>query len=118
VTGLTQGKTYVFTVSARNSYGPSEASSALSVLAAQIPAIPAAPTTSFDGSNVIVTWTAPDNGGSAITAYTIRIKQNDGVYTTVNSTCNGSGATIVQNLNCSISETVLVSAPFSIPWNS
>jgi len=44
------------------------------VLAAQIPSTPAAPTTSFDGTNVIVTWTAPNNGGSAITAYTIKIQ--------------------------------------------
>jgi len=39
-----------------------------------MPATPAAPTTSFDGTNVIVRWTAPDNGGSTITAYTIKIR--------------------------------------------
>jgi len=74
VTGLSQGTTYAFKVEARNSFGYSVPSSALSVLAAQIPSTPAAPTTSFDGTNVIVTWTAPNNGGSAITAYTIKIQ--------------------------------------------
>ena len=102
VTGLTKGKTYVFRVEAQNSHGYSDFSSQLSVLAAQIPATPVAPKTSIsgttsnvNGSNVIVNWTAPDNGGSEITAYTISIRQNNGTFSTVNSTCNGASTTIV-----------------------
>lgn len=67
---------------------------------------------------MIVRWTAPDDGGSVITAYTIMIRQNDGGFSPVLTTCNGASATIVQNLQCSISETVLIAAPFNIPWNS
>jgi hypothetical protein len=118
VTGLTKGKTYAFRVQARNSYGLSDPSSVLSVLAAQIPAIPSAPTTTVSGTNVIVRWTAPDNGGSVITAYSILIRQNDGGFSPVLTTCNGATATIVQNLQCTIANTVLVAAPFNIPWNT
>lgn len=48
-------------------------SNTVSILAAQVPSQPAAPVTSIYLSNVIITWTAPYNGGSAITAYEVAI---------------------------------------------
>jgi hypothetical protein len=48
-------------------------SNTVSILAAQVPSQPAAPVTSIYLSNVIITWTAPYNGGSAITAYEVVI---------------------------------------------
>jgi len=67
---------------------------------------------------VLVKRNAPDNGGSVITAYAIKIKQNDGVFSTVLSTCNGNSTTVVQGVQCTISSAILVAAPFSIPWNT
>lgn len=44
-TGLTQGSTYQFKVTARNAYGYGDYSNIVTVLAAQIPARPLQPTT-------------------------------------------------------------------------
>ena len=60
-TGLTTGTTYSFVIQARNSFGISVYSTSISILCAYIPSIPVSPTTSVVGSNVIVTWTAPNN---------------------------------------------------------
>ena len=73
-TGLTQGLEYTFKVRARNDYGYGEFSNSVSVLAAQTPATPIPPQTQFANDQVTLTWTAPDNGGSPITSYTITIQ--------------------------------------------
>jgi hypothetical protein len=71
---LTQGLTYLFKVEARNVYGFSLTySSIVSILTAQEPAQPTAPVTTWSPDDVIVTWSAPDNGGSPITGYTVSI---------------------------------------------
>jgi len=52
--------------------GFSDFSLPISILAAQIPDIPLAPTTTIsDRWNVVIDWIAPYNGGSPITSYTI-----------------------------------------------
>jgi hypothetical protein len=76
-------------------------SNEVSILAAQIPAVPAAPTTEFVAASdaVVVSWVAPDNGGSPIISYTILIRESDGVtYTTELGDCDGSDPTIVSNV--------------------
>jgi hypothetical protein len=62
----------MFKVDVRNNLGYSVSSAAVSILAAQLPYTPNAPNTTFgaDG-NVVINWTAPNNGGSDITSYTI-----------------------------------------------
>ena len=71
-TGLTQGTTYTFKVAARNSVGVSLYSDSVSILAAQIPDVPAAPLTQVIDEDVEISWTtALYNGGSPITAYTV-----------------------------------------------
>jgi Fibronectin type III domain len=74
-TGLTPGVTYQFKISARNAVGLSVQTSSISIIAAAVPAKPAAPTTALDGgsTNVIISWTLPYNGGSPITSYKIFI---------------------------------------------
>lgn len=62
--------------------GLSALSSSISILAAQIPAQPVAPTTVISGLNVLVRWIAPDNGGSQITAYLVQLQKSDGTFTT------------------------------------
>ena len=51
----------------------------MSILTAQVPAKPTAPTTTWSTStdSVMVGWTAPDNGGSAIISYRVLIRQSD-----------------------------------------
>lgn len=73
-TDLTPDTVYAFKVEARNVQGFSPESSEFSVRAAAVPDTPSAPTTTVNGSNVQIGWTAPYNGGSAITSYTITIR--------------------------------------------
>jgi len=88
---LVQGKTYTFKVEAYNIYGYSAYSVPVSILAAQIPAIPAAPITIWRPDDVIVDWTAPDDGGSPIVSYRILIRQADGAtYSTALTNCDGT----------------------------
>jgi hypothetical protein len=81
VTGLQSDTAYTFTVTATNTYGTSEASSASnSITATTVPAAPGTPTATSPtgyspGTNSAgtttddISWSAPATGGSAITNY-------------------------------------------------
>lgn len=73
-TGMVQGTTYQFKVRANNKYGFGSYSNIVTVLAAQEPAKPAAPMTAWSPDNLVVTWVRPNNGGSALTGYTVKIR--------------------------------------------
>ena len=72
--GLTNGTAYTFTVSAANAIGPGPGSAASNSVTPTAPTAPGAPTgvsgTAGNGS-VTINWTAPPNGGSAITSYAV-----------------------------------------------
>jgi hypothetical protein len=79
----------MFKVEARNAAGFGPESNIEFVIAASVPATPAAPTTTNDSTDIIIEWTAPDNGGSEITGYEVRILQSDGLtYTPELTNCN------------------------------
>ena len=121
VTGLTQGVTYAFTVQARNSYGYSDPSLSVSVLAAQLPAVPTTPTTAYqnNGTSIYISWPATDNGGSAITSYTVKIRHNDGTTFTASTTaCSGSSQFVLANRACYVPVSVVLAAPYNLPWTS
>jgi|688.fasta_scaffold1751971_2 hypothetical protein len=67
---------------ARNSYGFSVFSDSISILTAQKPAQPSAPITTWAPDDVVISWLAPDNGGSAITGYKVTVRQSDATFTT------------------------------------
>ena len=71
VTGLQSDTAYTFTVVAGNAVGNSPASAASnSITATTVPATPGAPSASSPNANQdVVSWSAPANGGSAITNY-------------------------------------------------
>ena len=74
ITGLTNGTAYTFRATATNAIGTSTESPASNSITPTAPTAPAAPTnvTATAGNqNAIVVWTAPSNGGSPITSYTI-----------------------------------------------
>lgn len=60
--------------------GYSPFSGEVSVLAAQEPETPAAPTTLFETDKVTITWLEPFNNGSPITGYNVFIQKSDGEY--------------------------------------
>jgi hypothetical protein len=74
VTGLTNGTSYTFTVSATNGVGTGQPSAPSNAVTPSPPTVPGTPTgvsaTAGNGS-ATVSWTAPSNGGSAITSYTV-----------------------------------------------
>lgn len=68
-TGIQASLTYTFMVQARNVYGLSLNSLPVSILSAQTPNTPAAPTTQLSDTNMIINWVAPGSGGSSINGY-------------------------------------------------
>ena len=74
VTGLTDGTAYTFKVSATNAIGTGPDSAASNTVTPTGPTAPAAPTSvtaTAGDKQATVSWTAPSDGGSAITSYTV-----------------------------------------------
>jgi len=116
---LSQGETYSFKVQSENIYGPSLDSLPTSILAAQVPDRPAAPTTSLSGTSLTVTWVAPDDRGKAIDEYTITILKSDlSTYSLELNDCDGSDPIIVGQTYCVIDVLVLRTGDFSLPWGT
>ena len=111
---LTADVVYTFKVTARTLIGLGTDSTELSVRAAAKPSVLAAPTTSVNTNiSVTITWSAPSNGGSAITAYTVAIRQSDGsTFTTESANCNVSTTT------CTVPISVLQASPYNLAWGA
>jgi hypothetical protein len=74
VTGLTNGSTYRFSVLATNAVGTGAASAlSAAVTPATVPNAPTGVTAVRGNASATVNWTAPNNGGSAITGYSVRV---------------------------------------------
>ena len=74
VTGLSSGASYTFTVTASDSAGAgpaSEASNAITPTSATAPTAPTEVTAVAGSGSATVSWTAPSNGGSQISKYTV-----------------------------------------------
>jgi Domain of unknown function (DUF4082)/Fibronectin type III domain/Bacterial Ig domain len=74
ITGLTGGTSYTFTVAASNSAGagtPSEQSNAVTPTSSTAPSAPSGVTATVTTGSATVSWSAPSNGGSPITSYTV-----------------------------------------------
>ena len=84
VTGLTDGTTYTFTVTATNLIGTSDPSAPSNQVTPQAPTAPDAPTgvsATAGDTTASVSWTAPGDGGSPITSYTVTPSPADGTVT-------------------------------------
>jgi hypothetical protein len=68
VIGLSPGNTYNFRVYSRSSVGLSTPGE-ITILCAQIPDTPIAPTTTINGVNLVIDMVAPYDGSSPITSY-------------------------------------------------
>lgn len=92
--GLTVGSTYKFKVTAKNAIGESVYSSTLSVIAASVPAAPSSFSVITQSQTTIeIAWTAPDNGGNAITDYKVKYNQGSLINTWVVLAASTSGLT-------------------------
>lgn len=101
--GLTLGTTYVFIVESRNELGYSDLSTEFEVLHALIPDSPIAPSTSNSDTDIVFSWTAPNDNGGTISSYSILIRRGDGiVYLEDAVNCNGADSTIVSTTSCTL----------------
>jgi hypothetical protein len=125
VTGLTNGTTYSFIVTATNSVGTSAASSASnSVIPLTVPSPPAITSVTPGDGHVVVAFTAPvDNGGATITTYTATsspgsitgtVSQAGGGTITVNGLTNGTTYTFTVTATNSVGTSAASSASSSV----
>jgi uncharacterized protein (TIGR02145 family) len=95
LTGLTNGTSYTFTVVATNAVGSSVASSAsTAVTPATVPSAPTAAVATAGNSSASVAFVAPtNNGGSAITGYTVTSSPSNISVSGTTSPINVTGLT-------------------------
>ncbi len=93
VTGLTNGTSYTFTVSATNANGAGASSApSSSVTPATTPSAPTNIAVTPSNGSLAVSWTAPSStGGASITGYTVTVT---GGATPVTATVSGTSATV------------------------
>ena len=64
-------------------------------------------------------WSAPYNGGSAITSYKIMFRTDDGIsFVEDTSICDGTIASVVALRSCTIDNYDFNGAPFNLAWGS
>jgi hypothetical protein len=107
---LSNGASVYAKVQATNAVGNSAYSLASSTGAVlpTVPSVPSALTSAISGTNVVITWVAPWDGGSGITGYTVKIRQSDGVTFTAYTGCTGTA------VSCTIADSVLQATPYSL----
>jgi hypothetical protein len=99
VTGLTNGKSYTCTVSARNDDGAGPSSPASNtVVPSRTPNSPAAPTVKAGDARIRVSFSAPGNGGASISGYLAScISSNGGVARAVSGASSPITVTRLSN---------------------
>jgi Fibronectin type III domain len=109
VTGLSNGVSYTFTVTATNGAGTSDPSDPSNSVMPEAPTAPDAPTNvtaSPGNASASVSWTAPvNNGGSPITGYAVTSNPAGGTGSTL-----GAASTTVTGLSNGVSYTFTVTA--------
>ena len=92
ITGLSDGTTYTFTVTATNALGASDASSAATAITASKPTSPTSISATSGGvKEAVISWAAPAfDGGSPITGYTATANSG-ATCTTATTSCTITG---------------------------
>ncbi len=92
VSGLTNGTSYTFKVTATNANGTGAGGASAPAMPVGAPATPSAPSGTPGNQSVTVSWTAPSSGGATITGYTVR-------------TYEGAVPVVMPGIGCSTSST-------------
>ena len=61
----------------------------------------------------MISWVAPDDGGSPLIGYSVTIKQKDSAFSADSVNCDMTASTLT---TCTIPVAVLRAAPFSLDW--
>ena len=94
VSGLTNGTSYTFSVTAHNSIGNGSAGSSGSATPSTVPGTPSSVTGVIGDRAVTISWTAPSSNGSAITGYSVTASPGGAMCTTTTeTTCTVTGLT-------------------------
>lgn len=91
VNGLRNGTSYTFAVVATNGLGDSTAATSVAVTPARVPDAPTAVTAIPGKKSAVVSWTAPADGGAAITQYTVVSAPEGLTCTSTATSCTVSG---------------------------
>ena len=102
-TGLVNGRQYEAQVRATNSEGQQStwSPSGRATPQADVPGRPAAPSLRSSGSNLRITWTAPSNGGSAITGYDVQLDDNSSFASPTTLTSSTTSLTATSGISAS-----------------
>jgi fibronectin type 3 domain-containing protein len=94
VSGLTNGTSYSFTVTARNAVGSGPASNSLSATPATVPGAPVLTGATPGSGQVALAWTAPaSNGGGPITGYVATASPGGATCSSAGLACTVTGLT-------------------------
>lgn len=67
----------------------------------------------------MIAWSIPDDGNAPVSGYTIKIRQDDGVSFTEDTTnCDGQSSSIVSLQSCTVPISRLRSNPYNLEWGS
>jgi hypothetical protein len=80
LSALTKGSDYSFKVQALNAAGSSDLSNVESITFAFVPDAPLSPQISTDGTNTLVKWSAPLNGGKEVVGYLVSFSSGSDVF--------------------------------------
>jgi hypothetical protein len=117
---LTNGTAHTFTVTATNAAGTGPASRASgSVTPATVPGAPTNPYVLEAPGFDTVRWSAPDNGGSAITSYTVTSSPGGFTCVTTELNCLPAGLSIGTSYTFTVTATNAAgTGPASLDSNS
>ena len=94
LTGLKNGYTYKFKVSASNLFGEGESSSSVSSLLATAPLQMSAPVVQYSLADVMVSFAYPTSGGQPVTDFEIQLSSDGTTFTEIASLCDGSSSSV------------------------
>lgn len=108
---LTPGTSYIFRYRVKNIHGWSAGySPSVTIMAAKVPDTPATATTAISGTNVVLTWAAPDENGATILSYIVEIQGSDAAWYLETTYCDGSNPDTVAAASCTLPQTILTDA--------
>lgn len=119
--GLVAGQGYLFRLRAESIYGWGPYSGETLIYAAGLPTQPYQAVTTIVGTDVVVSWSEPENSAAPLIAYSIVILRADGTFGEELTSCDGASAPVLATapaLQCAIPLATLRAAPFALPYGA